>query len=126
VPKFKPYAARISFAMAQLPTCNVAQIGIGANRPVHLQAEIVPEPVDLVHPLMQEGHDANVPIREAAPIDKVPFVAEKLTFNTKVGGNGLGMCLVRIDAVESLKQPVDVAVGLFRTPAVARVAIDLV
>ncbi len=75
---------------------------------------------------MQEGHDANVPIREAAPIDKMPFVAEKITFNAKVGGNRLGMGLVGIDAVESLEQPVDVAVGLFRTPAITRVAVDLV
>lgn len=92
--------------------------------PAH--AEIFPEAIDLVHPLMQDRHDTDIAVREPAPMDEVPFVAKEETFNAELGGNGSGWCPVGFDTVERLEQAGDVAVGLLRPPAIAWVAIDLV
>ena len=40
-----------------------------------------------MHPLVQHGDDADVAVREAAPIDEMPLVAEEITFHTEGSGN---------------------------------------
>jgi hypothetical protein len=37
--------------------------------------EVVSESVDLVHPLMQDGHDADVAVRKQLPIDEMLLMA---------------------------------------------------
>ena len=52
------------------------------------QAEIFPEAIDLVHPLVQNRHDADVAVREPPPIDEVPFIAEEVAVDVEFGRNG--------------------------------------
>lgn len=66
-----------------------------------------------MHPLVQHGDDADVAVREAAPIDEMPLVAEEITFHTEGSGNGLGRGLVRLNALEGHEQSADVMLGLF-------------
>jgi hypothetical protein len=53
-----------------------------------LHAEVFPKTIDLVHPLMQDCHNADVAVREPAPIDEMPFIAEEVAFNTEFGRKG--------------------------------------
>lgn len=89
------------------------------------QAEIFPEAIDLVHPLVQDRHDADVAVREPPPIDEMPFVAEEVAIDAEFGRNGSRWRLVGWDAVDGLEQAGD-AVGLLRAPTIPGVAIDLV
>jgi hypothetical protein len=58
------------------------------NATVSRQAEIISESLNLMHPLVQDRNDADVIVREAAPIDKMLFVAEEVTFDTKLRRHG--------------------------------------
>src|SRR3546814_11914991 len=40
------------------------------------EAEVVAEALDLMHPLVQDRHDADVAVAEPAPIDDVPLMPE--------------------------------------------------
>ena len=55
---------------------------------VGLHAKVFLEAVNLVHPLMQDGHNADVAVREPSPIDEMLFMAEAVAFDTEVGRHG--------------------------------------
>ncbi len=44
---------------------------------VSLQAKIIPKPLNLMHPLMQDRNDADVAIREMSPVDEMVLVAKE-------------------------------------------------
>lgn len=52
------------------------------------RVQIVFEAVDPVHPLMQDGDDTDVTVREHAPVDEVPFVTEVVAVDAEVSGDG--------------------------------------
>ncbi len=45
--------------------------------------KVIQETVDLMHTLMQNSHDPDVPIREVAPVDEVTLVPKEETFHAK-------------------------------------------
>ena len=91
-----------------------------------LEAKIFPEAVDLVHSLVQYCHDTYVIGRESAPVDEMPFVAKEVALDSELGRNGTRLCFACLDPIESGEQTGDVTVGLFSSPTIPRVAIDLV
>ena len=42
------------------------------------QSEVIPETIDLMHALVQDCNDANVAIRQTAPVDEVAFIAKEV------------------------------------------------
>jgi hypothetical protein len=82
--------------------------------------------IHLVHAFVQDGHDADVAVRQPAPIDKVPFVAGAKAVDTEFGRHGFRRHPAGLDLVEGLEQSGDVAFRLFGAKAFARIAIDLV
>ena len=91
-----------------------------------LTREILPEPFDLVHPLVQDRDDADVAVQQAPPIDQVSFVAEHIAVDAELGGDGAGGDAVGLDAREGIEQAGDIAIRLRLAPAVACVAVDVV
>jgi hypothetical protein len=51
------------------------------------QAEVFSEAIDLMHTLVQDRDNADIFIRESAPIDKVVFVMEEIAFDAEFGGD---------------------------------------
>ena len=88
--------------------------------------EVLSEACNLVHALVQNGDDAYVTIRQPLPVNKVPLIAKEEPFDPKLGWHRLGVYAVRIDALERLEQPGDVAIRLRLAPAVPRVAVNRV
>lgn len=50
-----------------------------------LASEILSEPADLVHALMQDCHNADVAIGQSAPVDEVVLVAEEEAVHAELG-----------------------------------------
>ncbi len=90
------------------------------------KSEILAEPVDLVHALMQDRDNADVPVRETPPIHDMPLVAEHKAIDVKCRRNRPRHHRVRLNTLEGFEQSSDVRFRLFRAPAVTRVAIDVV
>lgn len=93
---------------------------------VSRQVEIIPEPLDLMHPLMEDRNDADIAAREAAPIDKMLLVAEKISVDAKLCWNRPGHHATALDLLERFEHPRDVAIRLFGAPSIAGVSIDVV
>ena len=55
---------------------------------VLLPIKILLEAINLVHPLMQDGDDTNIAIREPTPIDVVSFMTKVITIDAEFGWNG--------------------------------------
>ena len=49
--------------------------------------ELAPETIDLMHPLVQDGHDANVVIGEPPPVHEMSLVTEKEPFHAELSRN---------------------------------------
>jgi hypothetical protein len=69
-------------------------VGRGLSNIQHIDinkvsGEILSEPVNLVHPFMQNRHDADVAVEQLAPIDEVMLVAKEETVDAKLDRNGL-------------------------------------
>lgn len=91
-----------------------------------LPAKILPKPIDLMHPFVEDRHDTDVPVGQPAPIDIVPPVTKQVTLDAERCRNGSRCHAVGFDAIEGSKQIGDVAIGPPDSPAIPRVAIDLV
>lgn len=100
--------------------------GTGATEEGPLQPKILAEAIDLMSPFMQDRHDPDIAVRQSSPVDEVPFILEKIPFDAKFRRNGSRHYPMTFDSVESLEQAGDVAIRLFSSPAVPRVAIDFV
>ncbi len=87
---------------------------------------VIPEAIDLVHALMQNGHDPDVAVREMAPVNQMVLVAEEEPLDTELGRDGFRHDTVRGDLVECRKQTGDVFLGLIFAPPVAGVAVDVI
>jgi hypothetical protein len=51
------------------------------------EPEVIPETVDLMHALMQDGHNPDVAIQEMTPVDEMALVPKEEPFNTKLSRN---------------------------------------
>ena len=90
------------------------------------EVAVLAEPIDLMHPFVQDRHDADVAVRQSSPIDEMSFVSEEIPVDAELGRNGSRYYAVRSDLFESLEQTDDVAIRLFGAPMVPRVAVNLV
>src|SRR3546814_5913825 len=79
-----------------------------------------------MHSLVQDRHDTDVAVAEPAPIDDVPLIPEEEPVDAELRGDRTGNYLMRGDLPEGVEQPGDVVVRLLASPAVTRVAIDLI
>jgi len=53
------------------------------------EPEVIPETVDLMHALMQDGHNPDVAIQEMTPVDEMALVAKEKSFDAELGRDGL-------------------------------------
>ena len=65
-----------------------------------LSEEVLLETVNLMHPLVQDRHDADVPVRQAPPVHEVMFVREVEALNPELGRDGPRCNAVLLDLVE--------------------------
>lgn len=86
--------------------------------------EGIPEPVDLMHPLMQEG--ADIAVRQRPPVHEMLLVAKEIALHFKLGRNRFRRYAARFDLLKRGKQAGDIADGLRLAPVITRVAINLV
>ena len=50
--------------------------------------QIVRKPVHLMHPLVQDRHDADVPVRQTPPVHEMMRVPEGEAFDAELGWDG--------------------------------------
>ena len=63
--------------------------GADNRRPSHPSLrKILPKPVHLVHPLVQDRHDADVPVRQPPPVHEMMRVPEVEAFDPELGRDG--------------------------------------
>jgi hypothetical protein len=79
-----------------------------------------------VHPLVQDGDDADVAVGQPSPVDDMTLVTEEVPVDAELRRNRPRCDAVGIDAFERIEPAGDVALGLRIAPALAGVAIDLV
>ena len=60
-----------------------------------------------MHPLVQDGDDADISVREVAPIDVMVFVAEEISLDAELGRDGARERPVGSDAIERREQAGD-------------------
>ena len=89
-------------------------------------AGVLPEALDLVHPLVQDGDDTDVAVRQPPPVDEVVLVAEHVAVDAELRRHRPRHDRVRLDSLEGREQPGEIVVGLRLAPAVPGVAIDRV
>jgi hypothetical protein len=88
--------------------------------------ESVFEPVNLVHPIVQDRHDADLAIGERLPIDEMAFIAADIAVQAELRRNGTPRkASLRYGGEAGEKTP-DIAVRLGFTPGLVCVAVDLV
>ncbi len=75
---------------------------------------------------MQDRHDPDVAVRRSAPMDEVPFMAEEISRDSEFGRELSRHYPETPGPVESVEQAGDIAICLFLSPAIARVAVDFV
>jgi hypothetical protein len=68
------------------------------------------EAIDLMHPLVQDRHDADVAVAKPPPVDEVPLVSEKVTFDAELRRHGFRRHAVGLDLPEGVEQSLDLAV----------------
>src|SRR5690606_27929168 len=89
-------------------------------------AKILAEPIHLVHALVEDCNDADISVRETAPIDEMPFVSEEISLYVELRRDGLRHDTVSFDLAESIEQSGNVPICLIGTPSFLRVAVDVV
>ena len=63
--------------------------GADNRRPSHPSLrKILPKPVHLVHPLVQDRHDADVPVRQTPPVHEMMEMPEVEAFDPELSRNG--------------------------------------
>ena len=102
------------------PCANLTLIGKSA------ESEVILETVNLMHALMQDGHNPDVAIREMTPVDEMTLVSKEEPFNTKLGWDRFRCDTVRCNLVEGGEQAGDVFLGLIISPPVTGVAVDVI
>lgn len=90
------------------------------------EPEIIPEPVDLMHTLVQDGHDADVAVCEMAPVNKMAFIAEEETIDAEFSWDRFRDDTMRNNPVERGKKAGDVSFCLLVAPSVPRVPVDVI
>src|SRR3546814_15662190 len=70
------------------------------------EAEVVAEALDLMHPLVQDRHDADVAVAEPAPIDDVPLMPEPAPAGHEPRQARTGKCLTRRAVPDALDKHV--------------------
>ena len=88
--------------------------------------KILPIPVHLVHPLVPDRDDADVPFRQTPPVHEMMRVPEVEALQTDPGRDGAWRDAVAFDLVERREALGDTSIRLLRAPAGAPVAVDLV
>ena len=71
-----------------------------------------------MHPLVQDGDDPDVAVRQAPPVDEIVLVPEVKALDAKLCRDWPRRHAVALDPVESGEQVDDVAIRLFGTPSV--------
>lgn len=89
-------------------------------------APIIAEPVHLVHPLMQDRHDADVAVQEPPPVDEMMGVPKVEPLHPELGRNRARSDTVPFNPIKYSEQFGDVSIGLVSTPAAPRLAINLI
>ena len=87
---------------------------------------MLPEPADLIHPLVQDGDDADVAAREPAPVDEMVLVVEEIPIDTELGQDGPRTDAPGFDLIEGRENAGDIAVGLIGSPSLPCVAVDVI
>jgi hypothetical protein len=101
--------------------------GADNRRPSHPSLrKIFPKPVHLMHPLVQDRHDANIPVRQPPPVHEMMLVPEVEAVDGELCRDRPRRDAMHLDLAERCKEIGDVAISLFSAPTVARVAVDLV
>ena len=98
--------------------------GSRGSGPVRFRSEILAEAVDLVHPLVQDRHDADIAVGEPAPIDEMVLVAEDKAIDAELGRNRPRGDAMRGNPFEGREQASDVSICLFGPPAIPGEAVD--
>jgi len=88
--------------------------------------KIISKPVHLVHPLVQDGHDADVPVRQPSPVHEMMRVPEEEAVDAELGRDRARRDAMAVDLVERCKEVSDVPFRLLGAPAVACVSVNLV
>jgi hypothetical protein len=79
-----------------------------------------------VHPLVEDGDDAERAVGQAFPVDDVAPVAGVPAVDAELGGDAAPDDFAPGDGGEGLEEAADIAVGLGLAPGLPRVAVDLV
>ena len=87
---------------------------------------VIPETIDLVHPLMKHRDDAQRAVRKYAPINIMAFIPTIEAIDTQILRNISPSHATCGNFVEPLKKAADIPLGLILTPSVARINIDVV
>src|SRR5690606_32273322 len=72
------------------------------------QPEIRAESVDLMHALVEDRHDADLAVREPAPIDDMALIAKRESLDAEFGRHRPGQDPMRLDAAEGLEETLDI------------------
>jgi hypothetical protein len=91
-----------------------------------IETEVVPEAVDLMHALVQDGYNPDVAIRKMTPVDKMALVAKEEPFDAKLSRNGFRHDTMIGNLVKICEQARDVFLGLTVAPRVAGIAVDVI
>jgi hypothetical protein len=97
---------------------------VSCQRPSNLT--VVAKSIHLMHPLVQDSDNTDVAVRQPSPIHKMMRLPEVISLYAKFGGHWVRGNSVAFNLIERREEVSDVPIGLLRTPAIARVAVDLV
>ncbi|WP_172972176.1 hypothetical protein [Roseibium aquae] len=84
------------------------------------------EAVHLMHPLVEDGGNSDVPVRQSPPVYEMALVAKEVSLDPELGRHGSRRDSACVDLLESGEQTGDVDLGLRLTLPVAGLAVDFV
>ena len=79
-----------------------------------------------MHALVKDRHDADIAIRQPAPIHDMAFIAEAEAIDAEISRHRPGQHTMRRNPAESLEESLDIALGLRGAELLQGVAIDVV
>ena len=88
--------------------------------------EVLPEPLDLVHPFVEHRDDANISVAENFPVDEMLLIPTQETFNPELGRDRVPDDMTGGDRLEAGEQAANITRRLIRPPGAFGVAVDLV
>ena len=65
-----------------------------------LSEEVLLETINLMHPLVQDRDNSDIPVRKVPPIHEMPLVPEEIPFHPEFGGHGPRLHTARFDLLE--------------------------